>query len=352
MRARSCLRPAGFALAGAILGFSGIGNRPGRQDRADHGGPARRAALERGDIRFGGEAEEGGQGGLLLPVLQGVRSDFGGADRAAAPGRRPQGHGDAQLRAERRRPQARRRVQGDPDVGQQLRPAGPAQPDHRDGELSPDRLFQLLAAGEIVEVRQDRLRRRHADPLCNRAPARLRARRQGGARAMPRCWRPTATASSTSRRRGSRRRAWSTAARTRCSPPRPPRTRSAASSSASRRRFPCAGWASDARRYSPNYAAASAVVDWTVMLKEFVSQARSGKLSATTFNATFQNGGPDARNRSRALRPRSCRRTCMPGISRWWPTSSRGRSSCRRARPTPAARDRTALTTPRSRRVA
>ena len=56
-------------------------------------------------------------------------------------------------------------------------------------------------------------------------------------------------------------------------------------------KIPCAGWASDARRYSPNYAAASAVVDWTVMLKEFVKQARSGKLSATTFDATFQNGG-------------------------------------------------------------
>ncbi len=55
--------------------------------------------------------------------------------------------------------------------------------------------------------------------------------------------------------------------------------------------IPCAGWASDARRYSPNHAAASAVVDWTVMLKAFVGQARTGKLSATTFNATFQNGG-------------------------------------------------------------
>ena len=56
-------------------------------------------------------------------------------------------------------------------------------------------------------------------------------------------------------------------------------------------RIPCAGWASDARRYSRNYAAASAVVDWTVMLKDFVQQARSGKLSATTFDATFQNNG-------------------------------------------------------------
>ena len=56
-------------------------------------------------------------------------------------------------------------------------------------------------------------------------------------------------------------------------------------------KIPCAGWASDARRYSPNYAAASAVVDWTVMLEEFVKQARSGKLSSTTIDATFQNGG-------------------------------------------------------------
>lgn len=55
--------------------------------------------------------------------------------------------------------------------------------------------------------------------------------------------------------------------------------------------IPCAGWASDARRYSPRYAAMSAIVDWSVMLDTFVKQVRTGKLSSTTFDATYQNGG-------------------------------------------------------------
>ena len=57
------------------------------------------------------------------------------------------------------------------------------------------------------------------------------------------------------------------------------------------RRIPCAGWASDARRYSPNYAVTSSIVDWTVMIRDFISQTKSGNLKATTFDATYGNKG-------------------------------------------------------------
>jgi len=53
----------------------------------------------------------------------------------------------------------------------------------------------------------------------------------------------------------------------------------------------CAGWASDAARYAPTTAVASAVIDWTVMIESMVSESLSGTLSAETFNATFANGG-------------------------------------------------------------
>jgi basic membrane lipoprotein Med (substrate-binding protein (PBP1-ABC) superfamily) len=53
----------------------------------------------------------------------------------------------------------------------------------------------------------------------------------------------------------------------------------------------CAGWASDARRYAPNTAVASAIVDWSVILQEMVEEARTGKISAETFDATFENEG-------------------------------------------------------------
>lgn len=53
----------------------------------------------------------------------------------------------------------------------------------------------------------------------------------------------------------------------------------------------CVGWASDARRYAPNTAVASAIVDWSVLLDRLVEQARSGKLKADTFDATFANKG-------------------------------------------------------------
>jgi basic membrane lipoprotein Med (substrate-binding protein (PBP1-ABC) superfamily) len=55
--------------------------------------------------------------------------------------------------------------------------------------------------------------------------------------------------------------------------------------------IPCVGWASDARRFSPRYAVMSAIVDWSVMLDSLVKQVRTGKLSSTTFDATYQNRG-------------------------------------------------------------
>jgi basic membrane lipoprotein Med (substrate-binding protein (PBP1-ABC) superfamily) len=53
----------------------------------------------------------------------------------------------------------------------------------------------------------------------------------------------------------------------------------------------CAGWASDARRYAPKTAVTSAIVDWSVLLQRLVDEARSGDLTAKTFNATFENEG-------------------------------------------------------------
>lgn len=53
----------------------------------------------------------------------------------------------------------------------------------------------------------------------------------------------------------------------------------------------CAGWASDARRYAPTTAVTSSIVDWSVMVKGLVDQARQGQPKAETFNATFDNEG-------------------------------------------------------------
>lgn len=55
--------------------------------------------------------------------------------------------------------------------------------------------------------------------------------------------------------------------------------------------IPCVGWASDARRYAPNYGVASAILKWTVLLESLIKQHHSGKLHATTFDAGFDNGG-------------------------------------------------------------
>lgn len=55
------------------------------------------------------------------------------------------------------------------------------------------------------------------------------------------------------------------------------------------RQTACVGWASSIRRYAPKYGVASAVIDWSVMLKDLVAQARSGKLHAETYDATFDN---------------------------------------------------------------
>jgi basic membrane lipoprotein Med (substrate-binding protein (PBP1-ABC) superfamily) len=55
--------------------------------------------------------------------------------------------------------------------------------------------------------------------------------------------------------------------------------------------IPCAGWASDARRYAPNFGVISAIVNWTVLLESLIKQHETGKLEATTLDATFANGG-------------------------------------------------------------
>jgi basic membrane lipoprotein Med (substrate-binding protein (PBP1-ABC) superfamily) len=57
------------------------------------------------------------------------------------------------------------------------------------------------------------------------------------------------------------------------------------------KQIPCAGWASDVRRFSPNYGVVSAIVDWTVLLETIIKQQQTGKLEATTFDASFSNGG-------------------------------------------------------------
>jgi len=57
------------------------------------------------------------------------------------------------------------------------------------------------------------------------------------------------------------------------------------------KKIPCAGWASDSRRYSANYGVISAILDWTVLLESLLKQHQTGKLEATTFDATFGNGG-------------------------------------------------------------
>jgi len=55
--------------------------------------------------------------------------------------------------------------------------------------------------------------------------------------------------------------------------------------------IPCAGWVSDTRRYAPNFGVVSAVNNWTFFLEGLIAQHTSGKLEASTYNATFGNGG-------------------------------------------------------------
>ncbi len=55
--------------------------------------------------------------------------------------------------------------------------------------------------------------------------------------------------------------------------------------------IPCVGWASQIRRYAPTYGIGSAVVDWSVFLKNLVGEAGSPHMTAKTFDATFSNGG-------------------------------------------------------------
>lgn len=53
----------------------------------------------------------------------------------------------------------------------------------------------------------------------------------------------------------------------------------------------CVGWAANAKRYAPNTAVGSVIVDWSVLLKSLVDQARAKAPKAATFDATFENKG-------------------------------------------------------------
>jgi basic membrane protein A len=57
------------------------------------------------------------------------------------------------------------------------------------------------------------------------------------------------------------------------------------------KKIPCAGWASDIRRWAPKYGVVSAVIDWSVLLKELLAKSKQPDMKAETFDATFKNGG-------------------------------------------------------------
>jgi basic membrane lipoprotein Med (substrate-binding protein (PBP1-ABC) superfamily) len=57
------------------------------------------------------------------------------------------------------------------------------------------------------------------------------------------------------------------------------------------KKIPCAGWASDIRRYAPKYGVVSAIVDWSVFLKDLLAKSKQAEMKAETFNGTFKNGG-------------------------------------------------------------
>ena len=52
----------------------------------------------------------------------------------------------------------------------------------------------------------------------------------------------------------------------------------------------CATWAADTRNWAPTAGAASVTIDWTVVFKQLIAEAKSGPTEAQTFNATFGNG--------------------------------------------------------------
>lgn len=56
------------------------------------------------------------------------------------------------------------------------------------------------------------------------------------------------------------------------------------------KQIPCAGWASENRRYAPTYGVVSAMIDWSVFLGQMVSKAGKADQKAETYNATFGNG--------------------------------------------------------------
>jgi basic membrane lipoprotein Med (substrate-binding protein (PBP1-ABC) superfamily) len=56
-------------------------------------------------------------------------------------------------------------------------------------------------------------------------------------------------------------------------------------------KVPCVGWAADARRYAPNTAVTSVVINWVDSLKLLVEDARGGTVRAENFNGTFGNDG-------------------------------------------------------------
>lgn len=53
----------------------------------------------------------------------------------------------------------------------------------------------------------------------------------------------------------------------------------------------CATWGGDARQWAPTASVMTVVLDWTLILKDLVEQARSGDLEAKSWDLTFGNEG-------------------------------------------------------------
>jgi basic membrane protein A len=57
------------------------------------------------------------------------------------------------------------------------------------------------------------------------------------------------------------------------------------------KKIPCAGWASEIRRWAPKYGVVSATIDWSVLLNQLLAKSKQPDMKAETFDATFKNNG-------------------------------------------------------------
>lgn len=53
----------------------------------------------------------------------------------------------------------------------------------------------------------------------------------------------------------------------------------------------CTTWGGDARRWAPTSTVTTAILDWGIVLKDQIEQAREGKPQAKSYDLTFGNGG-------------------------------------------------------------